>query len=100
MSATDWDSLLDSMARRLELIERMFAGDGEVVVDPFVLPEGLGPLPRHLRDRAESLLRETLIVEERLEELMDVTSRQLRRFPGHNGFASGRPAPTYVDQSA
>lgn len=100
MKGTDWDCLLDSMQGRIEVIEKIFEDEADVAVEPFVLPEGLGPLPRELRDRAERLLGETLIVEGRLEELMDTTARQLRRLPGPNVFATGRPAPTYVDQSA
>ncbi|MGC8513162.1 MAG: hypothetical protein ACP5P1_09025 [Acidimicrobiales bacterium] len=100
MSATDWNGLLDSMQRRLEAIEAMFASDSHVTVEPFQLPDGIGPLPKELRYRAERLLSETVEVEIRLERLMSATARRLHALSGAKAFDVGRPAPTYVDQSA
>lgn len=97
---TDWTSLLEAMARRLDLIERVFDGDTEASVPVFELPEGIGPLPKELREAAELLLLKTQEVEKRVETMMDTTVKQLRRLPTHRGFGLGRPAATYIDQSA
>ncbi len=78
----------------------MFASDSHVAVEPFQLPEGLGPLPKELRDRAEQLLSDTVEAENRLEHLMSTTARRLHAVSGAKAFDIGRPAPTYVDQSA
>ncbi len=96
----DWTSLLDSMAKRLDLIERAFDSGAEASVAVFELPEGIGPLPKELRETAEELLLKTQEVEKRLEAMMDATVKQLRRLPAHRGFGIGRPAATYIDQSA
>jgi hypothetical protein len=100
LTGTDWDELLDSMQRRLETIEAMFASDSHVAVEPFQLPEGIGPLPKELRDRAERLLSDTVEVERRLERLLTATARRLHAVSGTKAFDIGRPPPTYVDQSA
>lgn len=100
LSATDWNELLDSMQRRLDVIRAAFASDSQEAVEPFRLPLGIGPLPKELRDRAERLLSDTLEVEGALEQLMGVTARRLRVVSGIKAFNAGRPTPTYVDQSA
>ncbi len=78
----------------------MFVSDSHVAVEPFQLPEGIGPLPRELRHRAEQLLSDTVEAEIRLERLMGLTARRLHAVSGAKAFDVGRPAPTYVDQSA
>lgn len=95
---TGWDELLDQMERRLAMASSVGDHDA-VVVEPFVLPTGLGPLPPRLRDRAAALLEATRAEEYRLALQMGEVALRLQAGE-MSGRASDRPPPTYVDTVA
>lgn len=88
------------MQRRLDVIRSALVSDSQETVEPFRLAEGIGPLPKDLRNRAEHLLYDTLELESRLEQLMDVTARRMREVSATKAFAAERPVPSFVDQPA
>src|SRR4051794_13544435 len=81
-AALTWEQLLADMAARVELAED--ALDEGVDLDPSLLvpwmpPEGLGPLPEHLQERAMTVLRAQAELELRLQTAADQLRREATR---------------------
>jgi hypothetical protein len=97
-----WDSALRAVELDVEdaerLILRMHAGGDDVapapVVEDWVVPALLGPLPSEFADRARRLLRRQAEVSERLAEAM-VHARSQRRALGK--FDQAERRPVFVD---
>lgn len=58
-NASTWEQALDELEQHLEHAEALLAGTsaGELPARGWVKPDGLGPLPGHLVDRAFALRR-------------------------------------------
>lgn len=105
-SAGHWRAAWDSALRAVELdvddaerlILRMRAGDDDLperpVLDDWVVPALLGPLPNEFADRARRLLQRQSEVSERLVEAM-VHARSHRRALGK--FDQAERRPVFVD---
>ncbi len=99
-----WTEVLDAMERRLEKVQRIAAGEPDVYLDHFALPDGLGPLPAVLARRAEALLEATTLAEKRMEREMAAVADRLKITAGATRptalvGADERPAPRYFDRS-
>jgi hypothetical protein len=66
------------MERRLDDVDRELSTGGPAV-PTFVLPEGLGPLPVDLRERARRALRETRSKQAEVEAARDRIADALRQ---------------------
>ncbi len=89
-----WVELLDDIERRLANVEQGL-GTGAFGVDPFTMPDDLGPLPGRLRDRAVQALRRTAEMEAEVAAVRDRTADALRR-----GRTAPRATAAYVDTRA
>jgi len=90
-----WEDELGAMERHLEAQRLAVLGSGRAP-DTYELPDGLGPLPDGLRDRAETLLAATLALEGEVAGLRNLLGRSLRA-------AGQRPMPPpayYLDERA
>ena len=99
-----WTEVLDAMERRLEKAQRIAAGEPDVYLDHFALPDGLGPLPMALARRAEALLEATTQAEKLIEADMAAVADRLRVTAGATRPTAlvgvdERPAPRYFDRS-
>jgi hypothetical protein len=90
---TSWNEVLDQMEQRLRDTEQVIARN-LVPVEPFALPEDLGPLPAECQDRAVKLYAATRDAERRLTIALGQVGAELR------SVQNTRPRPAYVDRLA
>lgn len=80
-----WDRAMDAFATRLtEQRAALLAGTPDSV-PPFAPPPSLGPLPEHLRQRAEALVQEAVELQAELAMRLASTTREaqaVRQFLG------------------
>lgn len=96
---TAWTRALDAFEQRIadqrEALDRGEAGE----IPPFEPPQGLGPLPASLSDRAGRLLAEARDVEEELRGALAFLGQDIAVVRKVNA-ATGRPAGArFVDTS-
>jgi hypothetical protein len=95
-----WESALDELEQQVQRAERLVASPDAAALTDWDPPADLGPLPRHLVARAQSLVQRQQAVIERIPTLLQTTRQQLhvgRRI----GEATTRPtSPVYIDVSA
>lgn len=94
-----WDDAMDAFAARL-VAQRMALQEGAPdSVPPFAPPPSLGPLPTHLRDRAEALLQEAAELQAEMTARLASTTREVQAV---RRFVSATAAPvgaSYIDGS-
>lgn len=100
-----WESTLDTLEGDVTALEQQIP----VGVDPgmdllsvsslsdWTPPEGLGPLPEHLRERAVQILQRQLMVAEGLVTQITFSKRQ--RDLAARMLPLDRPAAAFIDQS-
>jgi hypothetical protein len=104
MEPSTWESVLDDLEHRLDHVEQMAekiiaSADGDALPG-WEPPAHLGPLPRHLLDRAQRLLDRQQTVIARIPPLLAAT-RQQHQIGQRIGHATTRPiTPVYVDVTA
>ena len=98
MSAGDWDAALDAFAARLAeqraAITSRSADPGE-----FTPPDGLGPLPERLRERAMRLVEESEAVTAALEAAAARIERELAAME-RSAKETPPPIPSFFDHRA
>ncbi|MDH2414642.1 hypothetical protein [Nocardioides sp. CER19] len=99
-AATTWESVLDDLERQVQRAERLIASPEADDLTRWEPPAHLGPLPRHLLARAQSLVERQQTVIDRIPPLLHAT-RQQHQVGRRIGDATTRPsAPVYVDVTA
>ena len=99
MSApTDWDAALDAFAARLAE-QRAAITTRAADAGDFTPPEGLGPLPERLRERAARLVEESEAVTAALEAAAARIERELATLE-RSARATPPPIPSFFDQRA
>jgi len=88
---TTWSEVLDEMEQRLVDTEQVI-GRKLMPIAPFVLPEGMGPIPEDQRERAVRIYAATRDAERRLTIALGQVGSELR------AAQVGRPKPAYVDR--
>lgn len=73
-----WPEVLEDIEHRLGDVDRALDSGGDAV-SPFALPDGLGPLPAELRERAARALRETRTKQAEVETARDRIADALRQ---------------------
>ncbi len=71
-----WERTIDKMEMDLMVAKRLLSAIDPPDVDTWNAPEDIGPLPLHLRDRAERLLDEQRRVGAELVEALGLRRRQ------------------------
>lgn len=105
MSTLAWEAVLTDLATRVELAEH--ALDEGLELDPLLLqpwtpPEGLGPLPQRLRDRAVGVLAQQADIEQRINSLMEQLGRDIAKSTASNRKVSSygdREVPKFFDSA-
>lgn len=93
-----WEAVLDDLEREVERAERLSAeSQGPGAWTP---PAGLGPLPRHLLDRAQRLLERQQAAAARLPEELGATMAQLRVGRRIERATTRATMPVYLDVTA
>lgn len=100
--ALSWDQALDALEDHILSAETMLNGDAqELEVDAWVKPQGLGPMPTHLVDRAMALRarQATLLA---VIPVVLAENRKQRQMAARMDTAPGRRRAdaVYVDVSA
>jgi hypothetical protein len=92
-----WDEVLESFATRLVDQRTALQSDEADSVPPFAPPPSLGPMPSHLRTRAEALLQEAAELQAQMAARLASTTREVQAV---RRFVSAAPAtarPSYID---
>ena len=97
MTASSWDSTLEAFAARLDAQRAALDAGEPDTVAAFVPPPSIGPLPPTLRDRAEALLHEALVLETAMEASLAATNRDAQVVQRFAHVAP--PSPAYIDNS-
>lgn len=99
--ALAWEHELDRIEADVVTAEWMVAERQPAEIGPWSAPTLTGPMPAHLAPRATDLLGRIRLLNARIPEAMDQTSRQLgatRRVA--EATSQGRRPSLYVDTSA
>jgi hypothetical protein len=100
MDPATWESVLDDLERRIDHAERLIGSADADVLPDWEPPTHLGPLPRHLLDRAQRLVEHQQALVGRISRLLAAT-RQQHQVGQRIGQATTRPTtPIYVDVTA
>lgn len=97
--STGWSEAIDAFATRLSDQRAALRAGEPDSVPPFAPPPSLGPLPEHLRDRAEALVQEAAELQAEMSTALASTTRELqavRRFLDTSSFPVGA---SHVDGS-
>jgi|GEM_PF-1550162 len=106
---THWENLLTSYEARIALAEATLDANSPIddeLLESFIAPKDLGPLPEVLRDRALSVLRKNNEIELRLRNVLETTGRELadttRAGAGNRRFGSfgEESVPVHFDGNA
>ncbi len=96
-----WATLLDRLAASCaEQSALLQSGEPVEVPDPQL--GDLGPVPAHLRARADQVLTELVELQDRIAEALAASRVQgslVRRFQSGGGLTAGSATPSFVDQS-
>jgi hypothetical protein len=92
-----WEHVLSTLEHELDALDEAVAAQTVAVPLPFQAPEGLGPLPPALRDRAIALWARMHDVEARTTEAVHRTRRDVAVA---RTLAPDAPAPRFLDVSA
>lgn len=90
MSVDRWEHVLTDLASRVALAEQALDEGRDLdpaLLQPWTPPEGLGPLPESLRERAIAVLAQQAEVEQRMGVAMDQLSRELSKASASSGSA-------------
>jgi transposase len=82
MSKATWEHVLADLSSRVVLAEQALDEGSDLdaaLLQPWTPPEGLGPLPDHLRERAIAVLAQQAEIEQRIGHAMDQLSRELSK---------------------
>jgi hypothetical protein len=94
-----WDAALDDFAERLAAQRAdLTAGRPDRLPD-FQPPEGLGPLPAHLQERARQLVAESEALTAALEAALSRVGRELAALE-RSAKAAPPSIPSFIDQRA
>ncbi|NTW41024.1 MAG: hypothetical protein HGA44_14300 [Cellulomonadaceae bacterium] len=95
-----WDAALTALELDVDAAERMLALDhiADAPPDPWRAPQGLGPLPAPLADRARTLLARQIEIGQRLAEAAELSRRHSRAALALR--SRGPAMPVYVDLPA
>jgi hypothetical protein len=80
MSTLTWEAVLTDLETRVDLAEQALDEGAEFqssLLQPWTPPEGLGPLPAHLRERAITIIAMQAEVEQRINTAMDQLGREI-----------------------
>lgn len=81
MAAATWESVLTDLEARIELAEQALDAGSELeasLLQPWTPPQGLGPLPMKLRQRAIGVIAQQADVERRIETAKGQISREIQ----------------------
>jgi hypothetical protein len=97
-AAGDWDAALDAFAERLAE-QRAAITTRAAEVGEFTPPDGLGPLPERLRERAARLVEESEAVTAALEAAAARIERELAALE-RSARSTPPPIPSFFDHRA
>jgi hypothetical protein len=92
-----WEQVLSTLEHELDVLAESVATQTVTVPVPFQAPQGLGPLPPALRDRAMALWARMHDVEATTTEAVHRTRRDVAVA---RTLAPDAPAPRFLDVSA
>jgi hypothetical protein len=95
----DWDAVLDDFAERLAAQRRAISVRRPADVPDFVPPEGLGPLPARLQERARKLVAESEGVTAALEAALARVENELASLE-RSARTQAPTIPSFIDQRA
>ena len=78
MSQTAWEAALMAMENDLDAQEQSLRTGNVTEVREFVPPEGLGPMPAHLKERVDNLVRRTALLATFVQYQLVATDADLR----------------------
>jgi hypothetical protein len=82
MTSLTWETVLTDLATRVDLAEQAL-GEGleldSTLLQPWTPPEGLGPLPDHLRERAIAVIAMQAEIEQRINNAKDQLGREIAK---------------------
>ena len=87
MSSATWESVLTDLEARVELAEQALDAGADLetsLLQPWTPPQGLGPLPMHLRERAIGVIALQADVEQRIETVKGQISREIQNLHAGN----------------
>ncbi len=93
----DWEAVLDQIEAGLAACGLAANGEGGWP-PPYVVPAGLGPLPRELAGRAKAVLNQVRQMEDRVSVMRDGVVAGLARL--ERSRPSSAAPPVYVDKLA
>lgn len=100
-TTTDWDATLDVLEVGVQRAEAAIESGEVLIVDAWRPPEGLGPLPEALQERATSLSWRMAAVEQRARERRDVLQAELdeigRRRGAGMAYAAAGPSIDHTE---
>jgi hypothetical protein len=80
MSTLSWEAVLTDLETRVELAEQALDEGSELhstLLQAWTPPQGLGPLPAHLRERAIGVIAMQAEVEQRINVAKDQLGREI-----------------------
>ena len=80
MSRLSWENVLADLESRVQLAEQALDDGAQFdtsLLQPWTPPDGLGPLPERLRERAVSVLAQQADIEQRLATAMGQLGREI-----------------------
>ena len=96
-----WVAALDALETDVEAVEKMIENAHRLqelpAATPWVLPEGLGPLPLELRPRADIIMTRQLAAALAVSTAITANRRQTRFAGRVEVGTAGKPVPSYVD---
>jgi hypothetical protein len=100
----DWEQALDELEGDVLDAQELLARDRAEEIanwgrrsEDWIPPQGLGPVPPDLRERAAQLLQHQLAVAEQLAERI-VQSQRQRDVAARMSYAPSRPVASYIDR--
>lgn len=99
MSRPSWDEVLETFATRLGDQRAALQADEVDAVPPFAPPPSIGPLPPHLRGRAEALLQEAAELQAEMATRLAATTREVQAVRRFVSATASSVTAAYVDGS-
>lgn len=99
--ATAWNAALNELEADAEEIERMLTDDhsqrDHAIVNAWVPPTGLGPLPLDLKPRADAILSRQLAAARAVSVSLAANRKQATVVSRIESGGQGAPRPAYLD---